>query len=153
MNEELEKMENEYRKLFTGISFTSKIRYGFIYLPFAGKNSDSVALFKFSRLKGVLDTENIFGETFYLKIKSAGNLDSLRQYNQLKMNEKNKYNGYYYRLPDYADVSLLFGGKEMINGRFLIAQYGVVISLPPDIIDINTYPYTAALKYLQFGKP
>ena len=141
MNDELEKMETEYRKLFTGISFTKKITYSFYYLPDEFKPIDSLVLFKFSKLKGVLDTTHSYGEEVYLKIIKSGITDTLKVYTD-KMNElKTKKHGFYYRIADYADISVLYEGDKRINARFLIPQYGVVCSMPALF---NKYSYFPA---------
>jgi hypothetical protein len=138
MNNELEKLENEYRKLFTGISFTKKIIYTFTYLPEQTKTTDTIPLFKFSKLKGVLDTANDYGETVFLKIKKTGITDTLKVFVDNKNKLKAKQHGLYYRIPDYADISVSYENIESLDARFLIPQYGVISSLPAAI---NRYTY------------
>ena len=148
MNEELEKMENEYRKLFTGISFTNQIKYTFTYLPENSVGFDSVALFRFSSLKGVLETDNIYGELVYLKISKAGNTDSLNAFVVRNSNGRKAARGLYYRLPDYARVELYFGKQNILQGRFLLSQFGVTTNLPPMVPELYYYPATGAIRSL-----
>ncbi|MEI6852953.1 MAG: DUF4831 family protein [Bacteroidota bacterium] len=145
MNNELEKLENEYRKLFTGISFTRKITYSFIYLPEQSKTSDTVALFKFSKLKGVLDKGNGYGETVFLKINKTGITDTLNIFVANKNKLKAKNHGLYYRIPDYADVSVFYENAESLSARFLIPQYGVICSMPAVINRYGYFPNTGAI--------
>jgi hypothetical protein len=145
MNDELEKMENEYRKLFTGISFTKKITYSFTYLPGQERTSDTVALFRFSQLKGVLDTANDYGETVFLKIKKTGITDTLKVFVDNKNKLKAKHHGLYYRIPDYADVSVFYENAESLSARFLIPQYGVICSMPTTINRYGYFPNTGAI--------
>jgi len=149
MNEELEKLENEYRKLFTGIIFTKKINYSFIYLPATGVPSDSVPLFRFSSLRGILGSSDAYGDAVYLNIKKCGNLDSLQVYQTRKDSLKTRQHGFYYRIPDYAEVSLSDGNSIStgnINGKFLISQYGVLTFMPATIRHFDIYPGTGAIQ-------
>jgi hypothetical protein len=145
MNNELEKLENEYRKLFTGISFTKKITYSFIYVPSETKTSDTAALFKFSKLKGVLDASNGYGESVYLKINTAGLTDSLKSFADKKSALELKSHGLYYRIPDYADVSIYFHSTDNLSARFLIPQFGVICSMPPNFNRYVFFPNTGAV--------
>lgn len=146
MNEELEKMENEYRKLFTGIIFTKKITYSFVYIPDPSRPVDSVALFRFSKLHGMLETGDVYGDEVYLSIKKSGNTDSLNSYVSKKGLMKTKNHGFYYRLPDYAEVRLYNSGAKNINGKFLISQYGVLTSMPAETRRFDVYPETGSIK-------
>jgi hypothetical protein len=145
MNDELEKLENEYRKLFTGISFTKKITYSFVYLPNQSKTTDTAALFKFSKLKGVLNTDNGYGETVFLKIQKTGITDTLKVFVDNKNKLKAKQHGLYYRIPDYADVSVYYENAESLSARFLIPQYGVICSMPTAINRYGYFPNTGAV--------
>jgi len=146
MNEELEKMENEYRKLFTGIIFTKKVTYSFIYLPSSSKTADSVPLFRFSTLRGVLDTSEVYGDVVYLKINKSGNTDTVQTFTNRKAAQESKKHGFYYRIPDYADVQLLDSKDENIKVKFLISQYGVVTFLPLRYNRFDVYPETGTIR-------
>lgn len=145
MNNELENLENEYRKLFTGISFTKKRTYSFLYLPDANKPSDSMALFKFSKQKGVLDTANESGETVHITIHKAGITDTLKAFTERPVKGKISNHGLYYRIADYGDVKVYYDGEENLSARFLIPQYGVVTSLPADMERYRYFPNTGAI--------
>ncbi len=145
MNEELEKMESEYRKLFTGISVTKKITYSFVYLPKAEKQNDSIGLFRFSKLKGVLDTTNGFGDVVNLKICKVANTDSLKSYVNRKAAISSKNHGLYYRISDYANITISDAKNESVNAKFLIPQFGVVTSIPANLSKTRYYE-TGALK-------
>ena len=145
MNEELGKMENEYRKLFTGIIFTKKITYSFAYLPEQSIPVDTIPLFKFSKLKGVLDTANGFGETVFLNIKKAGITDTLKVFVDNKNKLNAKQHGLFYRIPDYADINVSYENSESLNARFLIPQFGVICSMPAEIVNYRYFPNTGGI--------
>lgn len=146
MNEELQKMENEYRKLFTGLTFTKKITYSFIYLPTRSEPADSIPLFRFSTLRGVLDTSDSYGETIYLSIQKYGNTNTLQAYQTGKDSLKIRRHGFYYRVPDYAEVSIINSNNGNIKGKFLIAQYGVLTYMPAGIRRFDVYPETGSVR-------
>lgn len=148
MNDELEKMENEYRKLFTGIIFTKKITYSFTYLPDPSRISDSTVLFRFSKLHGMLTANDAYGEPISLIISKSGNTDELHKYQFGKDSLKVSQHGFYYRIPDYAEVKLITPGTENIKGKFLISQYGVLTSMPADVRRFDVFPETGGLKNL-----
>lgn len=146
MDEELESLENEYRKLFTGITFIRKKTYTFKYLPSPDKTHESLPLLKFSKVKGVMDVENSYGDALYLTISKLGITDSLQAYSQNKMDVKSKSHGFYYRIPDYADVILYFNDVTHIEERLLIPQYGVITTMPESFIHNTFFPETGMLK-------
>jgi len=146
MNEELQKMENDYRKLFTGIIFSKKITYSFIFLPSPAKPEESAMLFRFSTLRGVLGSSDAYGEPVYLNILKSGNTDTLNVYQVKKDSLKIRQHGFYYRIPDYAEVSLSNSNEENIRGKFLIAQYGVLTYLPASMRFFDLYKETGGIK-------
>ena len=149
MNDELEKMENEYRKLFTGISFTKKITYSFLYLPKQEKPKDSVGLFRFSKLKGVLDTTSGFGDLISLKIQKVSNTDSLKAYVDRKSNLKSESHGLFYRIADYANITILSANSETVHAKFLIPQYGVVTSMPALLTKTQYYKASGTINTIE----
>ena len=149
MNDELEKMENEYRKLFTGISFTKKITYSFYYLPKQEKPRDSMGLFRFSKLKGVLDTTSGFGDLISLKIQKLANTDSLKDYVDKKAGIKSESHGLFYRIADYANITIMSATTETVHAKFLIPQYGVITSMPAILSKTAFYKASGGIKTVE----
>jgi hypothetical protein len=146
MNEELEKLENEYKKLFTGLNFTKTLNYSFVILPNSIKSTDSIPLFKFSKLKGVLDTSSVYGDLVYIKIKKSGITSNVAAFEKVRNVTIRKKHGFYYRIPEYGLVDILQSGLVKVSGKFLVSQYGVVTYLPPKEFAIEYYPKTGSIK-------
>jgi hypothetical protein len=149
MNEELEKLESEYQKLFTGLTFNKTLSYTFKYIPDELQSSDSVALFKFSRLRGVLDISNPNGDMIFLKISRNDDTYAIANCLKRKTPPKDGQHGFYYRIPEYANVSILLGNKLRSTGKFLVSQFGVISWLPPYKAGVQFYPATGAIKRIE----
>lgn len=152
MNDKLEKLETEYQKLFTGLTFTKTLKYRFSYMPDVTRPADSVSLFKFSKLRGILDATNLNGDLVYLKIQNSGDTKPVSNYINKKTAVKNQLHGYYYRIPEYAFVSIMLGNKTRINTKVLVSQFGPVTCLPSTNAGIVFYPSTGAVKEVEIQK-
>lgn len=138
MDEELEKLENEYMKLFTGISFSKQKSFSFYYTPDASKSIDTVTLCYFSSLKGINNSVNENSEPIHLTINKTGITDSLNAFliNKSKGITHAKH-GFYYRLSDYANVNVIFDANKNIAVKIAIPQYGIVCSMPVNLKNID----------------
>ena len=121
----------------------------FIVLPNAIKSTDSIPLFKFSKLKGVLDTSNVYGDLVYIKIKKSGITSTVAAFEKIRNVTIRKKHGYYYRIPEYGFVDILQSGLVKVSGKFLVSQYGVVTYLPPKDFKIEFYPKTGSIKSIK----
>ena len=146
MYESLESLEQEYLKLFTGVSTTSLIKYRFNYLPEGNVFNLTMPLFKFSPKHGIVKENHPYGEMVYIIVERGQNTVHLESYVK-KLNEmKGKKHGIYYRIPEYAKFSLKQGITTKAEATFLISQYGVLHSLPPGKTTMQFYSNTGALK-------
>jgi hypothetical protein len=150
MNQELEKLENEYQKLFTGITFAKTEKYYFSYLPDPLYHIDTLPLFKFSRQRGILDTSSQTGELVYLKIDRTHDTYLLNDYLKRKAPPKDGLHGFFYRIPENVDISVYQGDKFRGNGRFLVSQFGVICWLPALKAGVKFYPSTGMIKKVSF---
>jgi hypothetical protein len=150
MNSELEKLENEYQKLFTGLTFTKTLEYHFSYIPSQSKQNDTVALFRLSNLKGVLDTSNINGEPVFLTINAANGNQAITDYVSKQSSLKNKGRGYYYRFPEFAEVTIILGNKTRIKANLPVNQFGVITWLPASKAALSVYPSTSGIRKISY---
>lgn len=150
MNSELEKLETEYQKLFTGLTFTKTMQYHFSYTPDASKKSDTISIFRFSSLRGMLDTANTNGEAAWLSINSDGGCSAINDFVNKKDSSKHKSRGFYYRMPEYATLSILIGGEVRLMTKFPVNQFGVVSWLPAKNIEMLLYPNTGGIRKINF---
>jgi hypothetical protein len=149
MDNELEKLETEYQKLFTGLTFTKTLKYRFTYIPETNHPVDSIALFKFSKLRGVLDTSNMNGEMVYMKIERSGDTKPIGDYINKKEAPKKDIHGLYYRIPEYASIKVCMDGKPRVSARYLVSQYGVTAWLPAKSAKIQFFPGSGAMKKVE----
>jgi hypothetical protein len=152
MNQEMEKLESEYQKLFTGLTFTKTLTYRFWYTPEAQRVSDSVPLFRISRLRGIQEVSSQYGETVFLTVRKNNNTYLLSDYIRRKPAPKNGVHGFYYRIPEHADLTICVGDKALIKGKFLVSQYGVIHWLPAARTHMQFHPASGSLKQLEIRK-
>lgn len=150
MNQELEKLENEYQKLFTGLTFTKTLEYRYHVVPMEDRSSDTIDLFRFSELRGVLDTSNANGKLVRMCINSTGHTSAVKEFISRKPQDKVKYRGFFYRMPEYAMVSIYMGDRLRHSGQILISQFGPVCYLPARKAKLGMYPGTSSIRNIIF---
>ncbi len=147
---ELEKMENEYIELFTGITIQTSHKRSFNYIPAPADDCIPVAMMRFSPQEGLLPAENKKGELMYVQFCSQGVRESRLKFQtqHIKdslMTEKNFNTGFVYRNPEWAMVSVYLGNKVQKEAGFQIPQLGTVERLPWFITRFVIDPETGAL--------
>lgn len=148
MYEQLKKQEAEYLNLFTGATVTHHFKLYYSYTPVAdSKNKVSIPLFVFSTKDGITDTTNKNGENILLNIEKIDSGKVLEPFNDAKLHMKKKHHGFYYRIPEYAKVSVYYNNKTKAESEIIISQYGVVCELPAvNEIKASYYPNSGAIK-------
>jgi uncharacterized lipoprotein YehR (DUF1307 family) len=153
MTQQLDKLENEYLNLFTGITVKHQQKYYFVFNPSYTENTVSTPLFRFSAKEGILDTTNNHGDNVYLSIQRSGNTKVVADFEKAKTDTKKKKHGYYYRIPEYATVSIVCNDKIKAESNLLIDQYGAVSELPiKKSLKITYYPNSGSLKTVSYKK-
>ena len=139
---ELQTQENDYLKLFSGITVKHTLNYTFYYLPAkdtsAKTETNIVApICKFTASKGIVDNTSKDGEVVNLCVKSKGNITIANNYNQQKTKLDKGKHGFSYRLPEYADVSVVYHNNILKETKKLISQLGMIVNLPRSIRSIT----------------
>lgn len=124
MDKQMLKLEEEYLSLFTGIDQKSLIDHVIYYIPDQEtKGFQTIA--RFSEQNGVLESGNR-GEPIQLVIEPAGNTRELSKSGSLgRLN-----NALYYRIPDRAEVSIIYKGKVFQRQRVAVNQLGTIAVAP-----------------------
>ena len=148
MSEELEKMEKEYMKMFVGVTETEILHFRYYYLPQSNLYTASIPLFKFSLSGGIVGEDNAEGEMVYIHIDRARNTQNLESFVEKNSDNKNKH-GFYYRIPESAKFTIKQGSTLKAEASFLIAQFGVVTSLPAKYSKIQFYPNSGAIRKVE----
>ncbi|MFZ4400345.1 MAG: DUF4831 family protein [Bacteroidales bacterium] len=148
---ELQNLENEYMKLFTGITLNHTLTYNFIYLPEKDSNTNitKALLCKFSTEKGVMDKSNTSGDNIYIQIIDNKTTLAVNKYNNEKRKLQKGKQGFFHRLPAYTDINILYNNSLLQNSKQLIAQFGVVLALPTNNTFLLLDENTGAIRQMQ----
>lgn len=146
MFRELEKMEEEYMKLFTGMQTSQVLNYRYSYLPAESVFNIRKPLFRFSSDQGVMNKEGSEGMRVYLHLERQRNAREMQKHIKNNFNPQREYNGFYYRLPEQAKITIMLGKKPKAEALYPISQFGVVNSLPPQYDKIRFYPSTGMIR-------
>lgn len=144
MINELNKIEQEYTSLFTGITDTLQRFYNFVYIPEKEDLSEEKTIFNFSTYYGVLPHGRNDGTPVILRLISENN------FSNSKYTIDSKNSGFIYRIPENATAEIIYDGRIVARKKIKISQFGVLKSLPKDIIDddikIEFYPEYGSIK-------
>jgi len=149
MSEELAKMEQEYMKLFTGVTQRNTFHFRYYYLPESHVYSASIPLFKFSNKEGILKDESKDGLMVYIHVDRARTTSTLEKFVNDTKDDKESNKGLYYRIPERAKFSIKEGDELKAEASFLIGQFGVVTSLPAKNAKVQFYPNSGAIRRVQ----
>lgn len=138
MLRELNKMEEDYFRLFLGYSESETIAYRFTFVP--NNNVKGYQnFFKFSPTKGVNDSLKLMMETVYITQEQDDITQKMKDFTAQREGEKSKkdkkYTGLAYRIPEIATYKIIWNNKVLTYAQFPIAQLGTVQHLPPYDLD------------------
>ncbi len=148
---QMDRLENDYLNLFTGITASDTISYRFVHRPRKEHIASRHALFYFSSSEGVLpagDTDGLPVAITYDRSKSADFID--RHQRQRVEGKRPAEKGFHYRIPEYADITVHIGDKIRAEARMLINQFGVVTHLPAEDLEVEFHPHTGSVKSVGF---
>lgn len=128
MYNQMNSMKQDYLELFKGVKSVSSETFSFFFV--VDKSNPTETLCRFSISKGVLPKTSASGDAVQIQA------ESLKLTNQVE-NDVSKFeslvrssHGFYYRIPEKADLSIKMGGKTLLVSKFLINQLGVTTFLP-----------------------
>lgn len=128
----MDQLEKEYISLFTGKEHFETYTRELYIIPAFQQDNKRYPVGYFSDQLGFVPASLNEGYPVSVEIIPSGKTRSLR--NLIPQNpEENVYNEIYYRLPDVADVRVLWGDQELIEKRMNIYQLGALVSVPLDI--------------------
>lgn len=147
MVSQMEKTENDYLELFTGISSESMIRYRYTYLPEKDSPVDFKTLFRFSRREGVLPlTAAPLGEAVTIHVERNETTRQLSVFLNKNEEIRSKSTGFFYRIPEHGKVVIKKGNAVQADARMLINQFGIITHLPASQLNIQFFPNTGSIK-------
>jgi hypothetical protein len=148
MAEQLNRMEKEYLKLFTGVSVHKSVTFSYKYIPVPNQINTEIPIFKFLKSKGIIDLDEPGGKVVTIKIQRVGNTNTVANY--LKKAEKeSKVQGFSYRIPELARVSVKLDENTQEETQCLVSQLGVVTNLPANKWKVQFHQETGGIKGLE----
>lgn len=125
----LDELEREYTTLFLGKDIHENKRFTFYFTPATGEAFEHKELFEFSENQGIItqhmDDSKVVSMTVTRQDEGVGQSDyGLGTALQMQTN------ALYYRVPNKAEVIISIGEDMLFKERFLISQYGAILSMP-----------------------
>jgi hypothetical protein len=152
MYKQMDELKDEYLELFKGITGVTTETYSFTYIPSIADNL-STTLCKFSLSKGIIDKSAPSGDLIQIEAKNLDNLNPIREFIDRRNNENKEDKGFYYRLPDEANVTVKLGGQVKIESQFTINQFGVITYLPvSSVSNLEMFNNTGGLKHVMISR-
>ncbi len=149
MYKEMDKLENDYLELFTGMRVQSRIKYRYNYTPDKNRVDTPATLFYFSPAEGVVQQGRRGSEPFTIEVNRNQTTQQLGVFGLTPSRDKSEKRGIYYRVPEHGNISVKLGNASLANARVLINQLGVITSLPPGHLQIEFFPNTGSVKSIQ----
>lgn len=141
MYTELNEMEEDYLKLFRGISSESTINYRFTIVPDATTRGASRTLFRFSPREGIIEANRQEGYPVSLEMRPSQAASVVRA-----MPPGQQETGLFYRIPEYATAVLREGNIIRAETRMLVNQFGAISRMAPQGMQLEFHPNTGSLK-------
>lgn len=148
MDEQLNQLEKEYLKLFTGISVHKSLTFSYKYIPVPNQINTAIPVFKFQRTKGIIDLDEAGGKVVTIKIQRVGNTNTVASYLN-KAEQESKISGFSYRIPELARVLVKVDEETQEETQCMISQLGVVTNLPANKWKVKFHPETGGIKGLE----
>jgi hypothetical protein len=155
MLEELNRMEEEYFKLFTGYTTYEESTFQFKFIP-SPTDQGFHPLFRFSPTRGINDSLKMVSETVYLAQESLQlTLPAKQMRGERYVAEgaaMSAQTGLAYRQPEWMKFRLVYNGQTLNHVVLPVAQMGFVQRLPlPHLANtrLSFDPSTGALRRLE----
>lgn len=153
---ELQKKENEYVALFSGIAEKEELTYTFVVIPSQKGNVIKIPLFQFSERQGISnENEDLTTVNYTLRLTEKGIHEAVikadKKFAENKSEKKKEVNNsLYYRKPQYFMVSL-YKENNLIQdfGIYPISQFGETVPLPANAFFFEIDPLTGSLKFIE----
>lgn len=126
---ELARLEETYLSLFIGKRSVYHHKRVYHFTPVSGKKTDRIVLFRFSDTDGYLDAGESRGIPVMLDLKNNNKIKGL-EHSETPFNSSS--NTLLYRIPDQADVKLIWGETILANAFFPVFQSGAMVRMKLD---------------------
>ena len=125
--EELNDLEAEYLALFTGKTTDEEFTRTFQIVPEANRQLTRTILFRFSETDGFFESnDETNGKPIVIEITDRGTTKSL-EHLAYPYSSVSAPNVLFYRIPDRADIRLIYGSSILAEADMNIYQHGAVV--------------------------
>lgn len=134
----IDRQEKALTAMFVGTTSVSTEVRSFSYTPSAEDEKIHKVIARLSSLDGIVDANDLSGSPIYLDI-------NVTRREELPVNEKGVVKtfpkeGFAYRIPGTADVSVKFDGRQVAFAAMPVAQFGVVFGIDPGLFTSKKAP-------------
>lgn len=149
MHDELKALEEEYLRLFTGAVVKSNFTFSFTHLPTTESIGKTLSLFRLSKNTGIVEAGGA-GEPVSIMIETSGNTATVLVINgSSELISNTAPHGLFYRIPEEAEIKILFRGNTAAQLQTPISQFGLVSVLPTSVSNVEFDGSTGGLKSLK----
>jgi hypothetical protein len=124
--EELNRLEDEYLSLFTGKLFTEDYIKTIQYIPGSIKKESVQILFRFSEDEGFIELNDVKGKPVIIEINDLDR-GIVIQHEDDSGDEAIRENTFWIRLPDLANIRLIFDKKVITEVNMPVFQFGCLV--------------------------
>ena len=124
---EINRLEKEYLSLFLGKTFVEKRKYKFYVSPEKAIAEKMYNVFDFSETEGILSEPGRSSTSVMLTVTPTGKVNRIEG-----VNTPIRVANIYYRVPEIANIQLLYGAKELCSGKMHVYQMGKELAIPYD---------------------
>lgn len=149
--QQLEEQEKALSNLFTGILTKETTHYEVSVTPY--DNLEKEVLFRFSKLMGIVDADDLGGVPVYMNLKATERAPVLEPKEAEKKEKSMK--GIIYNVPGKASIEISMNKKTLYKGEAQITQFGSREGLAPVMFEdkkapvkVYFYPETGAIKQI-----
>jgi hypothetical protein len=136
----LDEQEKTLVSMFAGTETVETGTREFTILP-DEKDIENRIIFRFSSKLGVVDANDLSGAPVYFSLKNKNPIEKpVLTPKEEKDMEKKFSAGIIYNIPNKADLTIAFNGKDYVKKECDIVQYGVQDVLAPKMFDNNKLP-------------
>ncbi|MCL2416778.1 MAG: DUF4831 family protein [Bacteroidales bacterium] len=149
MNEEFNRMEDEYIRLFTGTVRVSYETVRFELMP-TNRNNLTFELTGFSEDYGFASIGTDLGHDFQaIRLNILLQDDIISNIQRFSQNIQLRQTGFHYRIPSQALVTVKLGNQLLHSQQMPFSQFGITQSLAPDLLQIDFSPQTGEIRSIR----
>lgn len=137
---QLDAQEKALTAMFAGREVTETGSKLFTIIP-DNKDIDNRIIFRFSSKLGVVDTNDLAGAPVYFSLKNRNpQPDQVLTEREQRDLDKKFAKGIIYNVPNKADLTVSFNGKNYVQKECDVVQYGTQDVLAPQMFENNKQP-------------